>query len=132
MGGSWHRPVAIKGWTHVVFRREHDGARRVRSLDDMLEHLDAWDRTAERRARDRRRTRASRGQEERRVGERREPVEDTQERRREADAGSVASATERAGAALSASDRAPVPAPVGKAPTPGRDDAPFVIITRTS
>ena len=27
MDGSWHRPVGVRGWTHVVFRREHDGAR---------------------------------------------------------------------------------------------------------
>ena len=30
MDGSWHRPIGVRGWTHVVFRRESDGARRVR------------------------------------------------------------------------------------------------------
>jgi hypothetical protein len=49
MDGCWHRPVGVRGWTHVVFRRERDGARRVLSLDEMLAHLDAWDRTADRR-----------------------------------------------------------------------------------
>lgn len=49
LAGEWHRPVGMRGWTHVVFRRERDGARRVRSLDDMLVHLDAWDRGTERR-----------------------------------------------------------------------------------
>jgi hypothetical protein len=54
MDGSWHRPVGVRGWTHVVFRRERDGARRVMSLDEMLAHLDAWDRTADRRTTQRR------------------------------------------------------------------------------
>ena len=49
MDGCWHRPIGMRGWTHVVFRRERDGARRVMSLDEMLTHLDAWDRTADRR-----------------------------------------------------------------------------------
>ena len=49
MDGCWHRPVGVRGWTHVVFRRERDGVRRVMSLDEMLAHLDAWDRTADRR-----------------------------------------------------------------------------------
>lgn len=52
--GAWHRPVGMRGWTHVVFRRERDGRRAVRSLDDLLTHLDAWDRGAERRSADRR------------------------------------------------------------------------------
>ena len=54
MDGSWHRPVGVRGWTHVVFRRERDGVRRVMSLDEMLAHLDAWDRTADRRMTQRR------------------------------------------------------------------------------
>jgi hypothetical protein len=57
--GSWHRPVGVRGWTHVVLRRESDGARRVRSLDELLAHLDAWDRTAERRRVHRRRAASS-------------------------------------------------------------------------
>ena len=54
MDGSWHRPIGVRGWTHVVFRRERDGVRRVMSLDEMLAHLDAWDRTADRRTSQRR------------------------------------------------------------------------------
>ena len=54
MDGSWHRPIGVRGWTHVVFRRERDGVRRVMSLDEMLAHLDAWDRTADRRTAQRR------------------------------------------------------------------------------
>jgi hypothetical protein len=54
MDGSWHRPIGVRGWTHVVFRRERDGVRRVMSLDEMLAHLDAWDRTADRRMSQRR------------------------------------------------------------------------------
>jgi hypothetical protein len=85
IGGTWHKPVGVRGWTHVVFRREHDGARRVRSLDDMLVHLDAWDRSADRRTSDRRVAPAS-ARPERRVDERRVEVADTLERRRESDA----------------------------------------------
>jgi hypothetical protein len=141
MDGRWHKPVGMKGWTHVVFRREHDGARRVRSLDAMLEHLDAWDRTADRRARDRRRVRGTPRDAERRLGERREPVEDSMERRRDSDVDvTPAAGVERVAApsAKSASSAGSVSAatdPSGlsaRRPTPGRDDAPLVIITRTS
>jgi hypothetical protein len=137
MGGAWHKPVGMKGWTHVVFRRERDGARRVRSLDDMLTHLDAWDRTADRRATDRRRTPPRPRDEERRRGERREPVVDTEERRRESDV----DVTPAAGTALvdmTAPREPPAPAeqreplPAAKRRTPGRDDAPLVIITRST
>jgi hypothetical protein len=126
MSGAWHKPVGMKGWTHVVFRREHDGARRVRSLDDMLTHLDAWDRTADRRARDRRSGHDPSRALERRVTERREPVEDTQERRRDSD-------PEVATAAAATVDGQEVTAPsTAKRHTAGRDDAPLVIITRST
>ena len=71
--GAWHRPVGMRGWTHVVFKRERDGRRAVRSLDDLLTHLDAWDRSSERRIGDRRRSTTARD-EERRRGERRIPA----------------------------------------------------------
>ena len=74
IGGAWHKPVGVRGWTHVVFRREHDGARRVHSLDDMLVHLDAWDRSADRRARDRRAAPQQVRKEERRLEVRRAEV----------------------------------------------------------
>ena len=85
MGGAWHKPVGVRGWTHVVFKRERDGARRVRSLDDMLVHLDAWDRSADRRVRDRRVKRVAPPAQERRAEERRVEPEDTLERRRDID-----------------------------------------------
>ncbi len=84
IAGQWHKPVGVKGWTHVVLRRETDGARQVRSLDDMLVHLDAWDRSANRRVADRR-VKPVRPPVERREIERREEQEDTMQRRREAD-----------------------------------------------
>jgi hypothetical protein len=67
MDGCWHRPVGVRGWTHVVFRRERDGARRVLSLDEMLAHLDAWDRTADRRMSPRRIVATARREIERRI-----------------------------------------------------------------
>ena len=73
-GGAWHRPVGMRGWTHVVFRRESDGKREVRSLDALITHLDAWDRSSERRTGERRSV-ASTREEERRHGERRTPTE---------------------------------------------------------
>ena len=85
LGGAWHKPVGVRGWTHVVFKREHDGARRVRSLDDMLVHLDAWDRSADRRVRDRRARRVAPPAQERREEERRTEPEDSLERRRDSD-----------------------------------------------
>ena len=41
--GAWHRPVGMRGWTHIVLRRESDGVRRIHSLDDLLALLDVWD-----------------------------------------------------------------------------------------
>ena len=131
MSGAWHRPVKMRGWTHVVFRRESDGAIQVRSLDDMLEHLDAWDRSAERRHVERRRATGGAHDPERRLSERRTPVEDTLERRRDSDQDVTP-------------DKPPTPADLAApqqgarsaAPTPrastGRNEAPLVIVTRTS
>jgi hypothetical protein len=72
-GGAWHKPVGMRGWTHVVFQRERDGKRAVRSLDALLTHLDAWDRSSERRSGERRSTTSTR-EAERRHGERRTPT----------------------------------------------------------
>ena len=136
MGGAWHKPVGMKGWTHVVFRREKDGTRHVRSLDDMLMHLDAWDRSAERRAGDRRRSATGEGEVERRRAERRAQVTDTLERRRESDAellpetpGEVVNVLAAPPIPAPASPRSPAPPP---RPSTGRNEAPLVIITRTS
>jgi hypothetical protein len=37
-------PLGTRGWTRIVFRREHDGARQTMSLDALLPHLEAWER----------------------------------------------------------------------------------------
>jgi hypothetical protein len=90
MDGSWHRPIGVRGWTHVVFRRESDGARRVMSLDQMLAHLDAWDRTANRRISQRRVYRAARDVERRFIADRRAALSDVEHlRRRESDFASL-------------------------------------------
>jgi hypothetical protein len=126
MGGAWHRPVGMKGWTHVVFRRERDGARRVRSLDSMLAHLDAWDRTADRRVADRRAKRAAPRDVERRITERRAEPADTQERRRESDQEIM---PERI------SSLADMPTPKQTSPevrSRPATEAPLIIITRNS
>ncbi|MDQ2667583.1 MAG: hypothetical protein M3Z05_16425 [Gemmatimonadota bacterium] len=125
MGGAWHKPVGVRGWTHVVFKRERDGARRVRSLDDMLVHLDAWDRTADRRVGDRRVKRSSAPAAERREDERRVEPADTLERRRDSDkseevAAGIAPVGEQ-GAAPSAEA-----SPAARAKT----ESPLVIVTR--
>jgi hypothetical protein len=36
-------PVGMSGWSAVVFRRE-DESREVIAIDDLLGHLDAWER----------------------------------------------------------------------------------------
>jgi hypothetical protein len=95
MEGRWHRPVGVRGWTHIVLRREHDGARRVMSLDEMLAHLDAWDRTADRRLSERRARRAFRAIERRLLADRRAALALLLERRRAAEAGLGASTPPR-------------------------------------
>ena len=86
MDGSWHEPVGVRGWTHVVFRRERDGVRRVMSLDEMLAHLDAWDRTADRRSSQRRIAALARREIERRIqADRRAAIEAAEHRRRASD-----------------------------------------------
>jgi hypothetical protein len=90
MDGSWHRPVGVRGWTHVVFRRESDGARRVMSLDQMLAHLDAWDRTSNRRVSQRRVYRTARDIERRLIADRRAALGEVEHlRRRESDFASL-------------------------------------------
>ena len=125
IGGAWHRPVGVRGWTHVVFRREHDGARRVQSLDDMLVHLDAWDRGANRRTRDRRVSRAIAPLPERREEERRAVQADMLDRKNESDeavdVATVSPAVKDSGATAEAR-----PSPAARA----RTESPLVIVTR--
>jgi hypothetical protein len=139
MGGAWHKPVGMKGWTHVVFKRERDGKRHVRSLDDMLMHLDAWDRSADRREGDRRRSATGEGELERRRAERRAQVADTLERRRDSDQDVALSRPD--GIVDTPASSAVVPPPPARQaasvtavprPAAGRDEAPLVIVTRTT
>ncbi|CAN5356929.1 hypothetical protein BH09GEM1_BH09GEM1_44020 [soil metagenome] len=125
IGGAWHKPVGVRGWTHVVFKRERDGARRVRSLDDMLMHLDAWDRSANRRTRERRVTPSVAPHPDRRAEERRVDEADTLERRRESD-----NPQELAMAIPLVNDS---DATLGTKPSPAaraRTESPLVIVTR--
>jgi len=135
IGGAWHKPVGMKGWTHVVFKRERDGVRHVRSLDDMLIHLDAWDRSAERRLGQRRRSTTGEGELERRRLERRALVEDTLERRRTSDQEVT---PEKPGvladmvSPVSPSPPTDAPAAGATRASSGREEAPLVIVTRTT
>lgn len=45
--GRVYRPVAMRGWSAVVFRREGDGGRHVMTIDELLPHLDDWERPGE-------------------------------------------------------------------------------------
>jgi hypothetical protein len=44
--GQWFTPVGMRGWSHVVFRRDEDGSRRVFSIDYLLNHLPSWEKPA--------------------------------------------------------------------------------------
>ncbi len=130
IAGAWHRPMGVRGWTHVVLRREHDGTKHVRSLDDLLVHLDAWDRSANRRQRERRAIPPISILAERRVGDRRADVGDTLERRRESDRTSESTApNEKADVTLNA-DAPPAAAAVKARLMKPSAEAPLVIIAR--
>jgi hypothetical protein len=43
IGRDQWQPVAMRGWSHVVFRRRRDRARKVWSLDDVLARADRWE-----------------------------------------------------------------------------------------
>lgn len=45
MNGRIYTPVAMHGWAEVVFRRDDD-TRHAFSFDYLLQHLDAWERSA--------------------------------------------------------------------------------------
>ena len=40
-------PLGTRGWSRVVFRRAHDGARQTMTLDALLPYLDAWENARE-------------------------------------------------------------------------------------
>jgi hypothetical protein len=44
LGGDVLTPLGTRGWSQVVFRRQHDGRRQTMSLDALLPHLEAWER----------------------------------------------------------------------------------------
>jgi hypothetical protein len=41
--GDWYRPIGMRGWAQVVFRRIRDGMERSCPIDALLHHLDDWD-----------------------------------------------------------------------------------------
>lgn len=41
--GRWYTPVAMKGWSRVVFRRDDDHTRHTFPIDFLLSHLGRWD-----------------------------------------------------------------------------------------
>ncbi|HSL70425.1 MAG TPA: hypothetical protein VK864_09295 [Longimicrobiales bacterium] len=43
--GQWFTPVGMRGWSQVVFRRDGEPARHYFSIDYLLSHLDAWEKT---------------------------------------------------------------------------------------
>jgi hypothetical protein len=40
------RPVGMRGWSAVVFREEGGGARQVIAIDDLIQHLNDWERVS--------------------------------------------------------------------------------------
>jgi len=42
--GRWHRPVGMKGWSAVVFRQEGTDLVRTIPIDDLVAHLEDWER----------------------------------------------------------------------------------------
>jgi hypothetical protein len=43
LGDDWYTPVGMRGWSHVIFRRDRDQTRHAFSLDFLLRRLDDWD-----------------------------------------------------------------------------------------
>jgi hypothetical protein len=43
LGSGDYTPTGMRGWSHVVFRRERDRSKHVFSLDYLLRHLDDWE-----------------------------------------------------------------------------------------
>lgn len=60
--GETFTPVGMRGWSHVVFRRDRDATRHAFSLDFLLRHLEDWEvgRRAERQIKDTLRLRLAR------------------------------------------------------------------------
>ena len=137
-GGAWHKPVGMRGWTHVVFRRERDGKRAVRSLDALLTHLDAWDRSSERRSGERRSVAVIREADRRHAERRAGPADATEQPREEdaANAPSPAASTPSIDVDVTAPRTEGVAdvsaSPASRAASRARTDAPLIIVSRTS
>ena len=43
VSGRWLTPVAMRGWSRVVFRRENGRGRDTYSIDELVRHLDRWE-----------------------------------------------------------------------------------------
>jgi len=43
LGSGDYTPTGMRGWSHVVFRRERDRSKHVFSLDYLLRHFDDWE-----------------------------------------------------------------------------------------
>jgi hypothetical protein len=41
--GESYTPTGMRGWSHVIFRRDRDRSKHVFSLDYLLRHLDDWE-----------------------------------------------------------------------------------------
>jgi hypothetical protein len=48
LAGRAYTPVGMRGWSQVLFRRDADGTRHALSVDQLLTHLDDWERSSER------------------------------------------------------------------------------------
>jgi hypothetical protein len=40
---DWYTPTGMRGWSHVIFRRDRDQTKHAFSLDFLLGHLDEWE-----------------------------------------------------------------------------------------
>lgn len=43
LDADWYTPTGMRGWSHVIFRRDRDSTRHAFSLDFLLGHLDGWE-----------------------------------------------------------------------------------------
>ena len=43
VNGRWFRPIAMRGWSQVVFRPEGESSRHTYSIDELVRHLDRWE-----------------------------------------------------------------------------------------
>jgi hypothetical protein len=47
--GHWFRPVGMRGWSQVVFRRDGEAHNHFFSIDYLLQHLDDWEKNGRQR-----------------------------------------------------------------------------------